>query len=384
MMNGAILANNIGLFYIFSEMIVVPLFMIFTIFQNLKKDMYDPFKFLICAICSSTLFLVAIAYLRSINLNVEPVYSLDLDNLYNLNLSFKQQLFIFFILLLSFGSKILVFPFHTWLRDLCFRTPGMICIFLMAIFLNLGILGMVRFLLPLSTQVCMFFNKPIIIILLLSIIYNGMIAYVQSDFRKLIGYISTIKVNLIALGIFVALPLISQDPQLANLCLSSIVMQILSHCWIMSGLYIVIVLLSQYFQVNNLKSIQDIFSCNKVIAGFLLLLCLATVGFPGTSSFISDFIIVLGSFKLNFWLGLVVACSMAISFSCMMFKSSNLNFSVNTESFSKILVTLHNKEFIPLGIINFFIVLSGIYPEVWLKILKNSINDFILILGSKL
>ncbi len=384
MVNGVLSSTNAILFYIFFEGMLFPLFLIIGSSKT-SKSIYAALKFFLYTFLGSILFLLAIIYLRRIAISsgVATVKSLDLTNFYLLKLDLTQQIYLFIAFFIACGVKIPLLPWHGWLPDAHVEAPTLGSMFLSGLALKIGSLAMLRFLLPITYDVCCLFNKFIIWILLISILYIGFITLIQKNFKRLIAYYSIIHMAFVTLGMIIGVTLIkNQELGLATISLTGAMFQMLSHGLISTGMFFALGVLRDRLYSCEIEKIKETIYYMPVFSGIFMVLCLAYISLPGTSGFVGEFLIILSSFKINVLYGFIAATGLILPVSYILWNYKKIMFDkFDDKSIAFVDVTV--KELTILLILIGFILFLGIYPSPILNILNNSVVGLMQIMEHK-
>jgi NADH-quinone oxidoreductase subunit M len=295
---GVFVALDLFLFFMFWEIMLVPMYFIIGIWGG-ERRIYAAIKFFLYTAVGSLLMLVGILYLvfkyRALGGGV--ALSFAYEDLVGIQLTFTEQYWLFGAFALAFAIKVPLFPFHTWLPDAHVEAPTPGSVILAAILLKLGAYGFLRFLLPLFPHASV--HPTIVSIMmvlgLIGIIYAAWVAAVQPDAKKLIAYTSVAHMGFVVLGIFA---LTIQGVQGAMVVM-------LSHGLSTGAMFL---LLGMLYERRHTRLIDDYGGLAAVAPGFgavFVLTALASIGLPGTSGFVGEFLALLGTFQTHPWVALV-------------------------------------------------------------------------------
>jgi NADH-quinone oxidoreductase subunit M len=201
-MLGAFVALDLFLFYVFWEVMLVPMYFLIGVWGGTRR-IYAALKFVIYTMAGSLLMLVAIIYLAARHAEFEQVLTFDLLKLYGMRLPFEEQIWLFLAFGLSFAIKVPLFPFHTWLPDAHVEAPTAGSVILAGVLLKLGTYGFLRFAMPLFPAAATAAAPVIIVLAVIGIVYGAAVAMMQTDIKKLVAYSSVSHLGFVMLGLFV-------------------------------------------------------------------------------------------------------------------------------------------------------------------------------------
>jgi len=279
-MIGAFAALDAILFYIFWEVMLVPMFVIIGVWGGPRR-IYAAVKFFLYTFIGSVLMLVAFIYLYA------RAGSFEISAMADLPLGMTAQVLIFIAFFAAFAVKVPMFPIHTWLPDAHVEAPTGGSVILAAIMLKLGAYGFLRFSLPIVPDASLSLVWVIITLSLIAIVYIGFVALVQSDMKKLVAYSSIAHMGFATLGFFVAVLLI-QDHNLlgAGLAVRGGLVQLISHGFISGALFLCVGVMYDRLHSREISAYGGVANTMPVFAAFMMLFSLANVGLPGTSGFV--------------------------------------------------------------------------------------------------
>ena len=278
-MIGALCATDLLLFYLFWELMLVPMYLLIGIWGGTER-LYATVKFVIYTVVGSLLMLVAIVYLY-----VAAGHTFDYAAVLNLDLSHPEQLWLFGAFGLAFAIKVPVFPFHTWLPDAHTQAPTAGSVVLAGVLLKMGTYGFLRFALPLFPHAMGAFSPLIAVLAVIGVFYGALVAWAQADVKKLVAYSSVSHLGFVMLGIVA----------LNEQAVEGAVLQMINHGISTGALFMLVGML---YERRHTRAITDFGGLARSMPVFATLFCVVTmssIGLPGTNGFIGEFMILSGA-----------------------------------------------------------------------------------------
>lgn len=338
---------DLFLFYIFFEAILIPMYLLIGIWGSRERKIRAVYLFFFYTLCGSIMLLIGILYIYSITgtLNIEYLLSFKFTEI--------EQKILWVCFFLSFASKIPMFPFHIWLPEAHVEAPTVGSVLLAGILLKLGVYGFLRFSLTLFPEASLFFSPFVYLLSVIGVIYASMSAIRQTDLKRIIAYSSIAHMNLVTIGIF----------SFNILGLEGAILQSISHGFVSGGMFLLIGILYDRYHSRFLYYYGGLVHMMPVYAIFFLIFTLANIALPGTSSFVGEFLLLVGIYKTNIVTCIVSAIGVILCgayslwlYNRTIFGNLKIDYTVNFKD-------MDLKEFlvlIPLFILIFFM---GIYPS---------------------
>lgn len=373
-MIGTFSALDSILFYIFFEAMLIPMFLIIGIWGGPNR-IYATFKFFLYTFIGSVLMLVSLIYMYS------KSGSFEILDFHHLQLGMTEQLLIFLSFLLAFAVKIPMWPVHTWLPDAHVEAPTGGSVILAAIMLKIGGYGFLRFSLPITPDASSYLDGLMITLSLVAIVYIGFVALVQSDMKKLIAYSSIAHMGFVTLGVFIVFAVMNNPENLdqkgAALALEGSIMQMVSHGFISAAMFLCVGVMYDRMHSRDISAYGGVANTMPWFAGFMILFAMANVGLPGTSGFVGEFMVILASFKANFWIAFLAALTLIVGAAYTLWMIKRVLFGeVGNDNVAK-LADVNRREAVVLGSLAATVLLFGVWPEPIINVMHASVDHLL-------
>jgi NADH-quinone oxidoreductase subunit M len=284
-MIGTFLAIDLFVFYVFWEVMLIPMYFIIGIWGGDRK-LYAAIKFVLYTMVGSLLMIVAIIYLYIRNHDATGVWTFDYDTLLKVVLSPKEQLLCFGAFALAFCIKVPLFPFHTWLPDAHVEAPTAGSVVLASVMLKFGTYGLLRYAIPFFPDAFVKCAPLLNTLAVIGIIYGSLVAFAQKDVKKLIAYSSVAHLGFVVLGLGMWNVKAVDGAMIINL----------SHGIATGGLFLCIGVIYERRHTRKIDEFGGLATIMPRYFGVFMVMTLASVGLPGTSGFVGEFLTLVGSF----------------------------------------------------------------------------------------
>jgi NADH-quinone oxidoreductase subunit M len=313
---GVFSALDAIVFYIFWEATLIPMYLIIGIWGS-DNRVYAAIKFFLYTFLGSVLMLASFLYLGYL------AGSFKIETFYAIKLGMTAQTLIFIAFFLGFAIKIPMFPVHTWLPDAHTEAPAGGSIMLAAILLKLGAYGFIRFTLPIVPDASAKYSGLMIALSLIAVVYIGLIAIIQKDMKRLIAYSSISHMGFVTLGCFATFAIANKAGlNNAGLLLEGAIVVMISHAFVSSAMFAGVGYIYERMHTRLLADFGGVVHTMPLFASFYMLFAMANAGLPGTSGFVGEFMIILGSIQAGFWVAFWAATTLIIgaSYTLWMYK----------------------------------------------------------------
>lgn len=343
---------NLFFFYVFFESVLIPMFVIIGIWGSRQRKIHAAYQFFLYTFFGSVFMLISIIviYLHLGTTTYEILLFSDFDKIY--------QKFLWFAIFFSFAIKVPMIPVHIWLPEAHVEAPTAGSVLLAGVLLKLGTYGILRFLLPVFLLGTYYFLPLAYTLCIIAIIYGSLTTLHQIDLKKIIAYSSIVHMNFALIGLF-ALNLEG---------IQGSIFLMLSHGVVSGALFLCVGCLYDRYHTRIIKYYSGIVLAMPVFSVFFLIFTLANIAFPGTSSFVGEFLIFLGIFQENTTIGFLSAFGVILSacysiwlYNRVVFRNVKLNFLFKFRDLKK------TERFIFYPLL-FFVFLMGIYPKFFLDL----------------
>ena len=360
-MNGVFASLDALLFYVFFEATLIPMFVIIGIWGGPNR-VYAAFKFFLYTLLGSFLALIALIYLYNVSGG-----SFSLPVWYDLPLALDVQILIFLAFFAAFAVKVPMWPVHTWLPDAHVEAPTGGSVVLAAVMLKLGGYGFLRLSLPIAPDASHELTWSMVALSLVAVVYIGLVALVQSDMKKLIAYSSISHMGFVTLGMFM---FNAQGMEGA-------VIQMVSHGFISGAMFLCVGVLYDRLHSRQIADYGGVVNRMPVFAALFMLFAMANAGLPGTSGFVGEFMVIMGSMKVSFWYAFAAATTLIWGAAYTLWLYKRVIFGAVANDKVAHLQDINLREFLVLGALAVAVLWMGIHPAPFAEVLHASVDELI-------
>jgi NADH-quinone oxidoreductase subunit M len=371
-MIGAFLATDLLLFYVFFELMLLPMYLIIGVWGGANR-IYAAIKFFLFTIAGSLLMLLAILYLAFQNYHQTGLPTFAIADLYGTVLDPKTQMLLFFAFTLAFAIKVPLFPLHTWLPDAHVEAPTGGSIILAGVMLKMGTYGFLRFVLPLFPQSSARWAGLMIALSVIGIIYGALVAWVQPDMKKLVAYSSVSHLGFCVLGIFAV----------TQASIEGSILQMVNHGLSTGALFLLVGVVYERRHTRLLADYGGIARTMPVFAVFFVIAVLSSVGLPGLNGFVGEFLILAGSFQTHPVAASIAASGVILAAIYLLWLVQKVFFGPITNEENRHIPDIAWNEIAAMVPLVIFMVWIGVHPNTFLKKMEPSVKHLLTTMGGQ-
>lgn len=373
LMIGVFAALDAVLFYVFWEAMLVPMFLIIGIWGGANR-VYATIKFFLYTFLGSVLMLIAFLYLRL------QAGSFDILDFHGLGLGQGTEVWLFLAFLAAFAVKVPMWPVHTWLPDAHTEAPTGGSVILAAITLKMGAYGFLRFALPIAPEASQALDWLIIAISLVAIVYIGLVAMMQQDMKRLIAYSSIAHMGFATLGFFVIFQAVAHgggETTSALMALTGGYVQLISHGFISAALFLCVGVIYDRMHTRRIADYGGVVNRMPLFAAFFVLFAMANAGLPGTSGFVGEFLVILGSYQASFWYAAIAGLTLIIGAAYSLWLVKRVIYGPVANERVDALEDLNRREFYVLGVLALAVLVLGLYPAPLIAVVEPALEGLL-------
>ena len=346
MMVGMFAALDFVVFYMFFEGVLIPMYLIIGVWGGPRR-VYAAIKFFLYTLAGSVLMLLALLAMWY------AAGSTDLANLMAHKFDPSVQTWLFLAFFASFAVKVPMWPVHTWLPDAHVEAPTAGSVILAGVLLKMGAYGFLRFSVPMLPDATAYFAPMMFTLSVVAVIYTSLVALAQTDMKKLIAYSSVAHMGVVTIGIFT----VNEQG------ISGALFQMLSHGVVSAALFLCVGVVYDRIHSRDIARYGGLADRMPKYALAFMLFSMASVGLPGTAGFVGEFLVLVGAFKVSFWLALLGSMGMILGAAYMLYLYRRVIFGSITRDDLKGILDLSPREIAVFAPLVFLTLWMGIYPS---------------------
>ncbi len=360
LMVGMFSALDLILFYVFFEGVLIPMFLIIGVWGGPRRN-YAAYKLFLYTLAGSVLMLLAILTM------IVQSGTADIPTLLKHSFPVELQPWLWLAFFASFAVKVPMWPVHTWLPDAHVEAPTAGSVILAGVLLKFGGYGFLRFSLPMFPLASADFTPLIYGLSIVAVIYTSLVALAQEDMKKLIAYSSVAHMGFVTIGTFAA-----------NVQgIEGAIIQMLSHGIVSAALFLVVGVVYDRLHSRDIETYGGLVHRMPAYAVFFMIFMLASVGLPGTSGFVGEFLILVGAFKANSWVALLAATGLILGAAYMLYLYRRVIFGELTKESLKSVLDMSPREIAIFAPLLAIVFIMGIYPTPFLDVMHVSVENLI-------
>ena len=363
---GVFVSFDFFLFYVFWEVMLVPMYFLIGIWGG-KNRLYAAIKFFLYTLFGSVLMLLGIIALYLANFAETGVYTFNILEFYRLTLSPDLQWWIFLAFFLGFAIKVPMFPFHTWLPDAHVQAPTAGSVILAGVLLKMGTYGFIRLSLPILPDATRQFVPMIAVLSIIAIIYGGLVALMQKDWKSLVAYSSVSHMGFITLGIFMLNPVALQGG----------IFQMLAHGVATGGLFLIVGLIYERMHTKEIARFSGLAHVMPVYATMFAIIAFASLGMPTLNGFIGEFLVLAGTFQESHQYAFFAVWGVVLAAAYLLWLYQRVMLGEVKDDEIAGLKDLNLRESMTLIPLVIMAIVMGIYPKPFLEMIEEPVNAII-------
>ena len=365
-MLGAFMALDFLLFFLFWEVMLVPMYFLIGIWGSANR-LYSAIKFFLYTLVGSVIMLLGILALYFYNHTVTGVYSFDVTLFHKLNLPYNLQWWIFLAFFLGFAVKVPMFPFHTWLPDAHTDAPTAGSVILAAVMLKMGTYGFLRFSLPILPEATRAYVPFIVLLSIIGIVYGALVALAQRDWKRLVAYSSVSHMAVVMLGMFALNPV----------GITGSIVQQLNHGISTGALFLIVGIVYERRHTREITEYGGLSKVMPVYAAVFLIMTMSSIGLPTLNGFIGELLILQGVFVANKIWAAFAASGVVLGAAYMLTLYQRTMFGKVENPKNLHLADLSHREFATFAPLIILAIWIGLYPAPFLRRLDTSVQHII-------
>ncbi len=360
LMIGVFAAQDLFLFYIFFEAGLIPMYLIIGIWGGANR-IYASYKFFLYTLLGSVLMLIAMLWMA------QQAGTTDIPTLMQYDYAPEAQVWLWIAFFASFAVKMPMWPVHTWLPDAHVQAPTAGSVILAGVLLKMGGYGFIRFLLPMFPEGTAYWFWLVMGLSMIAVVYASLVALVQSDMKKLIAYSS------VAHMAFVTIGLLAFNRQ----GIEGAMLVMLSHGLVSGALFLCVGVVYDRLHTREIGRYGGLADTMPHYALFFMIFTMASVGLPGTSGFVGEFLALVGAYQASSWVALIATTGIILGATYMLYLYARMIYGKAAGEDTLAMPDLTKREiaiFVPIVAVVFWM---GIYPESFLKPMRRDVGALV-------
>ncbi|WP_423142480.1 NADH-quinone oxidoreductase subunit M [Parablastomonas sp. CN1-191] len=353
---GVFAAQDLFLFYIFFEAGLIPMYLIIGIWGGADR-IYASYKFFLYTLLGSVLMLIAMLWM------VNQAGTTDIPTLMETNFPLEAQKWLWLAFFASFAVKMPMWPVHTWLPDAHVQAPTAGSIILAGVLLKMGGYGFIRFSLPMFPEASATFAPLIFALSMVAVVYTSLVALVQHDMKKLIAYSSVAHMAIVTVGLFA---FNSQG-------LDGAMIVMLSHGLVSGALFFCVGVIYDRLHTREIDRYGGLAINMPRYATFFLLFTMASIGLPGTSGFVGEFLALMGIYQMSSWVALICTTGIILGAAYMLYLYRRVVFGEQKNADAAAMPDLTRPELVMMAALSAVTLWMGVYPQSFLAPMRADI-----------
>ena len=357
---GVFCSLDLVIFYLFFEAGLIPMFLIIGIWGGPRK-VYSAFKFFLFTLLGSVLMLIAIIAIYWIS------GTTDITEIYRMGIASEYQYLLWLAFFSSFAVKLPMWPVHTWLPDAHVEAPTAGSVVLAAILLKMGGYGFIRLSVGMFPVASEYFTPLIFSLSTIAVIYTSLIALMQKDMKKLIAYSSVAHMGYVTIGIFT----------FNKQGIEGSIVQMFSHGLISAALFLSVGVLYDRTHSRLIKTYGGIVNLMPKYSFLFMIFVLGTLGLPGTSGFVGEFLVLIGVFKVNYLVAILASIGVILAAAYILWLYKRVVFGKMENIQLKKIKDVNLSEAVILGVLSVTVLFFGFYPDPLFQTVNVSVDNLI-------
>lgn len=357
LMVGVFAAQDLFLFYIFFEAGLIPMYLIIGIWGGVNR-IYASYKFFLYTLLGSVLMLIAMMWMA------QQAGSSDIPTLMNYDFPVHAQSLLFLAFFASFAVKMPMWPVHTWLPDAHVQAPTAGSVILAGVLLKMGGYGLLRFSLPMFPEASAEFVPLVMGLSLVAVVYTSLVALVQSDMKKLIAYSSVAHMAFVTIGLFA----------FNRQGIEGALVVMLSHGLVAAALFLCVGVIYDRLHTREIARYGGLATNMPKYALFFLLFTMASIGLPGTSGFVGEFLSLIGAYEANSWVAFVATTGIILGAAYMLYLYRRVAYGELDKADVAAMPDMNKREWLIMAPIAAVVLWMGVYPESFIAPMRADVG----------